>query len=52
MDRDILGRVLILPMIFAQLINSKSIGIFEGFEKVTFLGGFLPLSPRELLHFL
>ena len=50
-DRDILGRVLIIPMIFTDLINSKSIRIFEGFEKVTILGGFLPLSPREILHF-
>ena len=51
MDRDILVRVPIIPMIFTNLMNSKSIRIFEGFEKVTILGGFLLLSPRELLNF-
>ena len=55
-ERDILSRVLIIPMIFTHLIftdliNSNSIGILEGCEKLTILGGFLPLSPREPLHF-
>ena len=50
-DRDILVRVLIIPMIFTDLINSKSIRIFEGFEKVTILGCFLLLSAREFFNF-
>ena len=42
---DILGTVFLLPKIFTQLLISKSLGISEGFEKVTILGDFLPLSP-------
>ena len=47
-----LDTVFLLPIIFTHLLISKSIGNSEGFEKVSILGGFLPLSPWELLYFL
>ena len=52
MDGYTLDIVFLLPIIFTHLLISKSIGNSEGFEKVSILGGFLPLSPWELLHFL
>ena len=42
---DTLGTVFLLPKNFTQLLISKSLGTSEGIEKVTILGGFLPLSP-------
>ena len=51
-DGYTLGTVFLPPMNLTHLLISKSIGNSEGFEKVSILGGFLPLSPRELLYFL